>query len=107
MKARNPTAICPSVERAFELLSRKWTGLIVHVLSGGPRYFCELEKAIGSVSARMLTARMKELETEQILRRRVQISSPVRVRYSLTAKGRALQPAMRALEQWARKWVKG
>ena len=79
----------------------------MHVLSGGPRYFCELERAIGSVSARMLTARMKELETEEIVRRTVETGSPVRVRYSLTAKGKALQPAMRDVEQWARKWVKG
>lgn len=107
MAATDDTKVCPSVERAFALLSRKWTGLIVHVLSGGPRYFCELEQAIGSVSARMLTARMKELETEKIVRRTVETGSPVRVRYSLTAKGKALQPAMRDVEQWARKWVKG
>jgi DNA-binding HxlR family transcriptional regulator len=99
--------VCASVERAFALLGKKWAGLIVHVLAGGPRYFCEVEKAIGSVSARMLTARMKEMEAEGLVRRSVQTTSPVRVRYSLTAKGRALEPAMRAVEQWARKWLEG
>jgi DNA-binding HxlR family transcriptional regulator len=106
MAETDRTSICPSVERAFELLSRKWAGLIVHVLSGGPLYFCDLKKAVGPVSARMLTARMKELETEQIVQRTVETGSPVRVRYSLTAKGQALQPVMEGVEQWAREWVK-
>jgi DNA-binding HxlR family transcriptional regulator len=99
--------VCPSVERAFELLGRKWAGLIVHVLSGGPRYFCEVEQAIGAMSARMLAARLKELMAEGLVRRTVQTGSPVRVRYSLTAKGKALEPALRGVEQWARKWYKG
>ena len=99
--------VCPSVERAFELLGRKWAGLIVHVLSGGPGYFCEVEQAIGAVSARMLATRLKELMAEGLVRRTVQTGSPVRVRYSLTAKGKALEPALRGVEQWARKWYKG
>jgi len=99
--------ICPAVERAFGLLGRKWTGLIVHVLSGGPRYFRELERAIDSMSARMLAARMKELEAEGLVRRTVQTGTPVRVHYSLTEKGKALAPALRSIEQWARKWVRG
>ena len=99
--------VCPGVERAFELLGRKWAGLIVHVLSGGPRYFCEVEQAIGAMSARMLAARLKELMAEGLVRRTVQTGSPVRVRYSLTAKGKALEPALRGVEQWARKWYKG
>jgi DNA-binding HxlR family transcriptional regulator len=99
--------VCPSVERAFELLGRKWAGLIVHVLSRGPRYFCEVEQAIGAMSARMLAARMKELMAEGLVRRTVKTGSPVRVQYSLTAKGKALEPALRGVEQWARKWYKG
>jgi len=99
--------VCSSVERAFALLGRKWAGLIVHVLAGGPRHFCEVQQAIGSLSARVLAARMKELEAEGLVRRKVQTSSPVRVEYSLTDKGKALEPALRAVEQWARKWLAG
>ncbi len=99
--------VCSSVERAFSLLGRKWAALIVHVLAGGPRHFCEVQQAIGSLSARMLAARMKELEAEGLVRRRVQTGSPVRVQYSLTDKGRALEPALLAVEQWARRWLKG
>ena len=99
--------VCSSVERAFALLGRKWAGLIVHVLADGPRYFSEVQQAIGSLSARMLAARVKELEAEGLVRRTVETGSPVRVRYSLTEKGRALEPALGAVEQWARRWLKG
>ena len=99
--------ICPSVERAFGLLGKKWAALIMHVLAGGPRHFCEVEQAIGSLSARMLAARMKELEAEGLVRRTVRTNSPVRVQYSLTEKGRSLEPALRGVEQWAHKWYKG
>jgi len=97
--------VCSTVERAFALLGKKWAGLIVHVLAGGPRHFCEVQQAIGSLSARMLAARMKELEAEGLVARTVETGSPVRVRYALTEKGRALEPALRGVEQWARKWL--
>jgi DNA-binding HxlR family transcriptional regulator len=97
--------VCSTVERAFALLGKKWAGLIVHVLAGGPRHFCEVQQAIGSLSARMLAARMKELEAEGLVARTVETGSPVRVRYALTEKGRALEPALRGVEQWARKWM--
>jgi DNA-binding HxlR family transcriptional regulator len=103
----NGEKVCPVVERAFALLGKKWAALIVHVLAGGSRHFCEVEQAIGSLSARMLAARMKELENEGLVRRVVQTGSPVRVLYSLTEKGRALEPALRGVEQWARRWYKG
>jgi DNA-binding HxlR family transcriptional regulator len=80
---------------------------IVHVLAGEPRHICEVEQVIGSRSARMLAARMKELEAEGLVRRSVETGSPVRAQYSLTEKGKALEPALRAVEQWARKWYKG
>ncbi len=98
--------LCPSVEGAFELLSRKWAGLLIHVLSAGPRHFSELRSAVPGVSARMLAARVKELEQAGILRREVQTASPVRVLYSLTEKGRALIPVMAGIAGWARTWVR-
>lgn len=99
--------LCPSVEGAFELLSRKWAGLLVHVLSAGPKHFSELRGAIPAVSARMLAARVKDLEKAGIVRREVRTSPPVRVLYSLTEKGRALIPVMSGLAGWARAWIRG
>jgi DNA-binding HxlR family transcriptional regulator len=54
----------------------------------------------------MLAARMKDLEAAGIVRREVQTSSPVRVVYSLTEKGRALIPVMGGIASWARAWLK-
>jgi DNA-binding HxlR family transcriptional regulator len=103
--ATGQLSICPSVQDAFDVLGRKWTGLIVHLLSGGERHFCEMEKAVPALSARMLAARIKELEEEGIVLRTVHASSPVRVTYQLTEKGRDLIPVMAGIEEWARKWA--
>jgi DNA-binding HxlR family transcriptional regulator len=70
MAEADSNKVCPSLERAFEPLGRKWAALIVHVLSGGPRYLCEVEQAIGSVSARLLAAPVKEW-AEGLIRRTV------------------------------------
>ena len=104
MAAAEAGRVCASVERAFGLLGKKWAALIVHVLAGGPRHFSEVQQAIGSLSARMLAARLKELEAEGLVKRTVETGSPVRVRYGLTEKGGALEPALHGVEQWARRW---
>jgi DNA-binding HxlR family transcriptional regulator len=96
--------VCPSVESAFALIGRKWAGLIIHVLSAGPLHFCELERAIPSVSARMLAERVKDLEAAGIVSRSVYTGPPVRVTYQLSEKGRALIPVMRGIENWAHTW---
>lgn len=96
--------VCPAVERAFEILGRKWAGLIVHVLAGGEKYFCELERAIPSLSARMLAARMKDLEEHGLVVRTVSTGTPVRVTYTLSEKGKDLVPIMTAVAEWAQRW---
>lgn len=97
-------ALCPTVERAFDLLGRKWAGLIIRELSDGPRFYRDLENNIRNVSARMLSERVKEFEAEGIVTRTVQSGSPIRVVYDLTEKGRALVPIMLGIESWARAW---
>ena len=102
----NASKLCPSVERAFEILGKKWSGLIIRELSEGEKHFCDLERGIPALSARMLTERIKELESEGIITRTVQTEAPpVRVIYNLTEKGRALIPVMRGIEAWARQWA--
>ena len=100
-----PAALCSTVEKAFEMLTRKWSGLIIRELSGGRRHFCEVERGIPSVSARMLTERMRELEAAGVVRRTVDTGTPVRTLYELTEKGRALVPVMRGIEDWAKAWL--
>jgi DNA-binding HxlR family transcriptional regulator len=100
-------AVCGTVEAAFNLLGRKWAGLIIHVLSGGALHFCDLERAVPGVSARMLSERIKELEAAGVVTRTVHAGAPVRVTYALSDKGRALVPVMRGIEKWAHAWEAG
>jgi len=92
------------VQAAFELLGKKWTGLILHELLSGERSFSELERAVPSLSSRMLALRMKELESTDLLVRQVEPGPPLRVAYRLTDKGKALGPVMRGIAAWARVW---
>jgi DNA-binding HxlR family transcriptional regulator len=103
--ADNGGGVCPYFHEAVELLGKRWTGAIVHVLLVGPMRFSELTHAIPQISDRLLSMRLKELESCGIVARRVHQGAPVRVDYELTAKGRALEPAVTAVRAWACDWL--
>jgi DNA-binding HxlR family transcriptional regulator len=94
-------ACCGLYHRAIELVGKRWTGAILLVLMDGRLHFSGIRQLVPELSDRLLSERLKELEGEGIVERRVLDGSPVRVEYSLTAKGEALEPALRALKQWA------
>jgi DNA-binding HxlR family transcriptional regulator len=96
---------CSAYHRAVELIGKRWTGAIVFVLLDGPLRFSEVKVLVPDLSDRLLSERMKELEAEGIVERHVIDATPVRVEYSLTVKGRALEPAVRSLKVWARSWL--
>lgn len=96
--------MCPKFENAFELLGKRWTGLIIRTLLSGQKRFSEIAEAIPNMSARMLTERFKELEKEGIIIRKVYPETPVRIEYELTEKGIELQAVMDAIQKWAEKW---
>lgn len=96
--------LCPKFEAAFELLGKRWTGLIIRVLMNGPKRFKEISESITGMSDRMLSERFKELETSGILVRHVYPETPVRIEYELTEKGRALQLTMGEVQKWAEVW---
>jgi DNA-binding HxlR family transcriptional regulator len=106
---RGPAAcalpFCPYLHYAMELLGRRWTGSIVRALLSGIGRFSELRDVIPDLSDRMLSERLKELEAEGIVQRRVIPETPVRVEYSLTAKGRALAPILEATLAWTGEWM--
>lgn len=89
----------------MNIVNKRWTGLIVHQLLSGPQRFCTIEAAI-PISGRLLSERLKDMETEGIVNRGVYPETPVRIEYSLTEKGLALEPVIRAIEEWSFKWVK-
>jgi DNA-binding HxlR family transcriptional regulator len=98
-------ALCPRFHKAVELVGRRWTGAIIRVLLSGPHRFNELLGAIPGISDRLLTERLRELEHEGLLTRKVESDSPIRVSYALTCAGHELQEPMDALGRWAEKWV--
>jgi len=96
---------CSAYHQAVELVGKRWTGAILFVLLEGPVRFSEVKRLVPDLSDRLLSERMKELEAEGIVQRRVIDEMPVKVEYALTPKGEALEPAVRALKIWARTWL--
>lgn len=98
--------LCPKFEAAFELLGKRWTGLIIRVLLDGPKRFKDISEMIPGVSDRMLAERFKELEVAGILSRHVYPETPVRIEYELTEKGKMLKPVMDEVQKWGDTWFK-
>jgi DNA-binding HxlR family transcriptional regulator len=96
---------CAYYHRAVELIGKRWTGAIVAVLLDGPLHFSEIRRLVPEISDRLLSERLKELEAEGLVERRVIDGTPVRTEYSLTEKGRSLEPAVHALQRWGRSWL--
>ena len=99
------TFICPKFEKAMDLINKRWVGMIVYQLLSGPQRFCTIEGSIG-ISGRVLSERLKDLEQEGIIKREVFPETPVRIEYSLTEKGKDLEPIMNQIKDWSQKWMK-
>ena len=102
-KAAMPT-FCP-IAATLNLLHERWTLHIVHALLLGKKRFNEIGHALGGVNPRTLRERLRGLEEEGIVERRVLRTIPPWVEYELTEKGRALGDVMDAMASWARAWV--
>ncbi len=94
-------SICPAIQRAFEILGKKWVSLILHTLLGGQHFYGDLRRAVPKLSDRELSQRVKELESEGLVERLVSQGSPVRVSYRLTPRGAALRPVLEGIAGWA------
>jgi len=104
--ATPPAACCPHLHEAVELIGRRWTGAMIEVLrQQGPMRFSEICQAIPGLSDRLCCERMRELEARGVVVRDVEPGPPVRVTYSLTPRGHALEPALSELGDWAREWL--
>lgn len=98
--------LCPKVEKSFELIGKRWTGLIIYVLMSGPQRFSELHEMIPQLSRRVLTERIKELEEHGIVIRHIIPERPIRSEYLLTKKGTELGKILGPISEWADSWVK-
>lgn len=94
---------CP-IEHILAQISSKWSILILRELFGGNRRTHELQEAL-PVSTKTLTLRLRELEKYDIIERKVYPEIPPRVEYSLTSKGRELQPVIEALQKVGQAWL--
>ena len=102
MRTMNPVhdSNCCSVAACAEIVGAKWTALLVHDLSEGPRRFSELEFSCAGISPRTLSERLRALEHEGIVVRRSYPESPPRVEYELTEKGAALLPIIEEMRRF-------
>lgn len=90
---------CP-VEVTLTLIGNKWQVLILRELMEGTRRFKELQRSIGSISQKVLTANLRTMEENGLVHRAVFAEVPPRVEYSLTPLGRSLSPVLDALRVW-------
>jgi DNA-binding HxlR family transcriptional regulator len=98
-------SLCPRFHHAVELIGKRWNGAIIRVLQQGGARFNVIAASVPELSDRMLVERLRELEHEGLVTRLVIPESPVRVEYSLTEKGAALEAAFRAIADWAETWL--
>ncbi|MCX4824433.1 helix-turn-helix transcriptional regulator [Streptomyces sp. NBC_01142] len=107
--AEHSEAACKKVDggitRVFELLGKRWTGLIVSVLMQRAVHFAELRRAIPGISERMLSDRLSELGAAGLVVREVDEGPPLRVAYRLTEAGAAMEPALKELALWAETYL--
>jgi len=96
--------LCPKLETALHILSKKWSGLIIHALMDGPKRYKDIAEFIPGISDRMLSERFKELEEEGIVVRHVYPEVPVRIEYELTEKGSHMKRILDEIGVWAEKF---
>ena len=90
---------CP-VETTLMLIGDKWKVLILRDLMDGTKRFGELKKSIGTVSQKVLTAQLRDMEEKGLLTRKVYAEVPPRVEYTLTENGYSLKPVLDAMWAW-------
>ena len=95
---------CP-VCRTADVISGKWTLLVIRDLAGESRRFCELERSLEGISPRTLSLRLRTLEEAGIVERQTFPEVPPRVTYALTDKGRDLVPLIDDMRKYGMRWL--
>ena len=92
--------VCPS-RHLFVRLAEKWTMLAIVALADEPVRFGALRRRLEGVTQKMLTQTLRKLEADGLVKRKIYDEMPLRVEYSLTARGRSLLPIIAALKTWS------
>ena len=102
MTQQTPEAALPAcpVETTLSLIGNKWKVLILRDLAPGKKRFGQLQKSIGNVSQKVLTAQLRSMEADGLVHREVFAEVPPRVEYSLTDLGESLKPILNSMWAW-------
>jgi len=92
------------IASAMNIIGNKWTALILRDLFSGTKRFCELEKSVGHINPRTLSQRLDDLEAHGIISKKSFAEVPPRIEYTLTSKGRDLQPILEQMASWGTKY---
>jgi DNA-binding HxlR family transcriptional regulator len=92
-----------AVSKTLKIVGSKWTMLLIHNIFEGKKRFGELQRALPGISPKTLAQRLKELELNGIITKKVFAEVPLHVEYSLTEKGKSLRGVFRSLENWGSK----
>lgn len=95
----NELPACP-VEMTLQLIGNRWKVLIVRDLLEGTKRFGELKKSVGSITQKVLTQNLREMEESRLLIRKVYAEVPPRVDYTLTELGYSLKPILDSMMEW-------
>lgn len=99
--------ICPNLEYAFQILGKKWNGLVIHYLSLVPNneaHFSDIKRDLSEITPRALSMKLVELQEYGLITKNVQTGTPVSITYSLTEQGRLLTEALKPVQQWAQQY---
>lgn len=97
--------MCPKYEKLSAFLGKRWTTLILRVLLEGEYRFSEILETVPGLSSRLLTERLKEMEEIGLVLREVRNEYPIKVEYTLTEKGRSLEPIINEMQTYADRWI--
>lgn len=99
--------ICPYLQFSFEILGKKWNGLIIHYLSlcpNGTAHFSEMKRDLPEITPRALSLKLTELIEYGLIDKKITAESQVSISYELTEKGRALTIALAPIQNWAQQY---
>lgn len=91
------------VAKTLKIIGSKWSMLILHHLFDGTKRFKELQNTLSGISSKTLSIRLKELEKEGIIKKKIYREIPLHVEYNLTPKGKSLEDIFQKMAQWGEK----
>lgn len=100
--------LCPYLESCFEILGRRWNGLIIHYLSNCPHFtaqFSQMKRDLHDITPRSLSLKLTELSGFGLVEKRVTEGTPVVITYHLTEKGQQLALALQPVQEWAQQHI--